>query len=238
MMPRLLRLIKQNPAAIVFTFSLTLLVSYALLLKEGGMRDADAVGIYAQYSLIIGCLMHFSLSLLRARKEVVKHRLIVRIPVFRVKDVVKTLSLVKYRQLCVCLPLISFASSFIFLFLLNDRETATLLFNATYLLILIAIFLQLLRPITSPRKPRLVIRVPAYVFKEYFAKERIKAYVSENPGAPFILSFQSLLIACAMLLVEGNEAMANELAVYAYYALVLGVLLQIASYFKEGRKSS
>jgi hypothetical protein len=82
---------------------------------------------------------------------------------------------------------------------------------------------------------RLTKRIPK-VSKDVFSEERIRAYVKENPGAPFILGFQTLLIACVALLVNGAEAMANELAVYAYYMLVIGVLLQLASYIREERR--
>lgn len=43
-----------------------------------------------------------------------------------------------------------------------------------------------------------------------------------------------LLSAAAAYLSLGNESYANDVAVYAYYMLVLGVILQIASYLKYG----
>lgn len=68
----------------------------------------------------------------------------------------------------------------------------------------------------------------------------IKSYVKSNPGAPLIISFIVLLIFSAVSLVQGNSAFANELAIYAYYALVGGVVLQIASFVikrsKEGEQ--
>lgn len=237
----MLRYVKRNPAVIFFALTLILLADYALLLGEERVHDADAVGRYVQYLLIIGCLTHFLTSLLRGGREVVKHRMTVRIPVYRFKEFVKAFknSIIfigrKHWQLYVCLPLLSLISSFIF-FLLGDPGKAAFLFHATCLLILAAIIMQLLRPIALPNRPRYTIRIPAYVLREYFNRKRIRVYVSENPGAPFILGFQFLLILCAILLVEGAEAMANELAVYAYYALLIGVLLQIVSYVKERRR--
>jgi len=68
---------------------------------------------------------------------------------------------------------------------------------------------------------------------------KIKGYLRENWGAPFIIAFMILLIAAAGYLSLGLENTANELAVYAYYCLVAGVILQIASYIKyeRGKKS-
>jgi hypothetical protein len=67
-------------------------------------------------------------------------------------------------------------------------------------------------------------------------KQRTKNYFKENWGAPFIIAFMILLIIAAIYLSIGNEAYANEIAIYAYYALVIGVLLQLASYIKYARK--
>jgi len=70
-------------------------------------------------------------------------------------------------------------------------------------------------------------------------KIRVKAstatYFRENLGAPFIISFMALLIICAGLLIQGNSSLANDVAVYAYYLLVIGVVLQLASYLKYGK---
>ena len=58
--------------------------------------------------------------------------------------------------------------------------------------------------------------------------------MQENWGAPFVLAFIILLIISAVYLSTGNSSKANSIAVYAFYALVLGVVLQIASYLKYG----
>lgn len=55
----------------------------------------------------------------------------------------------------------------------------------------------------------------------------LKRYFRENPGALSIIQFQVLLVACACLLIQGNSAMANEIAVYAYYLLAIGVVSQL-----------
>ncbi|RLF13321.1 MAG: hypothetical protein DRN06_08875 [Thermoprotei archaeon] len=70
--------------------------------------------------------------------------------------------------------------------------------------------------------------------KEKPMKRRMLEYLKENWGAPFILAFMALLIVAAACLSIGMEETANEVAVYAYYNLVLGVVLQLASYLKYG----
>lgn len=63
---------------------------------------------------------------------------------------------------------------------------------------------------------------------------RIKRYFKDNPGTPFIMGFQLLLLVCAGLLIQGNSVMANEVAVYAYFLLVIGVILQLVAYVRHG----
>jgi len=63
---------------------------------------------------------------------------------------------------------------------------------------------------------------------------RLKGYLRENWGSPFVVAFMALLMAAAGFLCAGSEAMANELAVYAYYCLVLGVVLQLVCYLRYG----
>lgn len=62
----------------------------------------------------------------------------------------------------------------------------------------------------------------------------ILRYFRQNLGAPFVIIFQLLLLACAALLIRGNSTLANEVAIYAYYSLVLGVLLQFVSFLRSG----
>ena len=63
-------------------------------------------------------------------------------------------------------------------------------------------------------------------------------YVGENWGAPFVITFIALLISSAVLLSLGNSGGANSVAVYSFYALVVGVVLQIVSYVKYGEDGS
>lgn len=62
----------------------------------------------------------------------------------------------------------------------------------------------------------------------------LKSYLRTNWGAPFIIIFMILLIISAFELSYGLSDTANETAVYAFYFLVAGVALQIASYVKFG----
>jgi len=59
-------------------------------------------------------------------------------------------------------------------------------------------------------------------------------YLRENPGAPFIIAFQVMLIVCAVLLAVGNETVANELTIYAFYCLVAGIIIQFIVFLKHG----
>ena len=59
-------------------------------------------------------------------------------------------------------------------------------------------------------------------------------YFYENWGAIFIIIFQVLLVTCAFFLVKGYEGVSNQIAIYAFYSLVVGVFLQFASYMKYG----
>lgn len=60
----------------------------------------------------------------------------------------------------------------------------------------------------------------------------LKGYLKENWGAPFVIAFILLLIASAVELSIGLSGTANNIAIYAFYFLVAGVVLQTASYVK------
>jgi heme/copper-type cytochrome/quinol oxidase subunit 4 len=65
---------------------------------------------------------------------------------------------------------------------------------------------------------------------------RVKRYVRKNWGAPFILGFMLLLVVAAFSLTTGLDALADEVALYAYYALVAGVVLQLVCFLKFSEK--
>ena len=66
---------------------------------------------------------------------------------------------------------------------------------------------------------------------------RIKGYVRENWGAPFIVGFMLLLIVAAASLSAGLVSLADQMAVYGYCALVAGVIGQLICYLKYGKKN-
>jgi len=65
---------------------------------------------------------------------------------------------------------------------------------------------------------------------------RVKGYVRESWGAPFVAGFMVLLLVAAASLVMGSEFFANGVAVFAYFALVVGVVLQLVCFLKYGEK--
>ncbi|MFQ6080479.1 MAG: hypothetical protein ACE5OW_02285 [Candidatus Bathyarchaeia archaeon] len=65
-------------------------------------------------------------------------------------------------------------------------------------------------------------------------KSKIKKYFKRNPGAIFVLAFQILLIAAAITPIDGNQSLTNEIAIYGYYSLVVGIMLQFITFLREG----
>jgi len=65
---------------------------------------------------------------------------------------------------------------------------------------------------------------------------RVKEYVKENWGPPFILGFMTFLMVAAVSLLMNFSVLANEVAVYAYYALVVGIVLQLACFLKYRKR--
>ena len=62
-----------------------------------------------------------------------------------------------------------------------------------------------------------------------------RVYVKKNWGAPFVVGFMMLLVVAAVCLLMGFVVLADEVAVCGYYALVVGVVLQLGC-FLRGRK--
>jgi heme/copper-type cytochrome/quinol oxidase subunit 4 len=67
--------------------------------------------------------------------------------------------------------------------------------------------------------------------------EKIRGYVRENWGAPFVIGFMLLLVVAAASLAIGLDFLANEVTVYAFCALVAGVVLQLVCFLKYGERS-
>lgn len=66
---------------------------------------------------------------------------------------------------------------------------------------------------------------------------KVKGYFKENWGSPFILGFMLLLIVTAVSLSAGLSSLADVVAVYGFYSLVVGVFLQLASFMKYRGKT-
>jgi hypothetical protein len=66
---------------------------------------------------------------------------------------------------------------------------------------------------------------------------RVKGYVKENWGAPFIVGFMTLLMVAVVSLLMGLAVLADEVAVYAYYALVFGFVLQLVCFLKYSKRN-
>lgn len=65
---------------------------------------------------------------------------------------------------------------------------------------------------------------------------KIKGYLKDNPGVPFVVGFQVLLVVCVGLLIQGSPAMAEEVAIYAYFLLVIGVVLQLVVFVRRRKE--
>ncbi len=65
---------------------------------------------------------------------------------------------------------------------------------------------------------------------------RVKKYVKENWGSPFIMGFMLLLVGSAVSLSFGLSSLADNIAVSAFYALIVGLILQVVSLLRIGRK--
>ncbi len=59
--------------------------------------------------------------------------------------------------------------------------------------------------------------------------KNMPTFLIENPGTPFIAAFVFLLLASAVYFSAGNQNLANVLSEYAYYAILIGVVLQAIS---------
>ena len=77
--------------------------------------------------------------------------------------------------------------------------------------------------------------MPKDSVKEFLLK--IKVYFRENWGAPFILGFMLLLMVAAASLLMSLDILANGVAVSAYYALVIGVVLQLVCFLKYAKRN-
>jgi hypothetical protein len=63
-------------------------------------------------------------------------------------------------------------------------------------------------------------------------------YLKENPGTPFVLAFMVLLVSAGALLLVDQSVEAYVAGVYAFYSIVLGVVIQVGVIVRDGRKHS
>jgi hypothetical protein len=61
----------------------------------------------------------------------------------------------------------------------------------------------------------------------------VKRFFRANPGAVFILGFQVLLVACAAMMVFGFSFLAEDVAVVAYFLLVVSVVFQLVCFVRD-----
>lgn len=67
---------------------------------------------------------------------------------------------------------------------------------------------------------------------------KLVRFLRENPSAWFILGFQVLLVACAVMLVFGLSFLAEGVAVVAYFALAVGVVWQLIWFLRHDSNSA
>ena len=73
-----------------------------------------------------------------------------------------------------------------------------------------------------------------FIFRTILKKRKHKSFAIPYDRLPIGIALV-LLVVTAGALASGNEKMANDLAIMAYYLLVLGVALQIINYIREQR---
>ena len=65
---------------------------------------------------------------------------------------------------------------------------------------------------------------------------KLKTYVKNNWGAPFVIGFILLLVVAAALLGTGLSVPAEVVGAFAYFSLAIGVILQFACYLRSEKK--
>ena len=66
---------------------------------------------------------------------------------------------------------------------------------------------------------------------------KVKGYVKANWGSPFIMGFMLLLVAADVLLSLEMSFLANAIAIFAFYALIAGVVLQLVCFVKMPKRN-
>jgi hypothetical protein len=63
-------------------------------------------------------------------------------------------------------------------------------------------------------------------------RAKIKTYIKQNWGTPFVVLFMLLLVVAALFLSIGSTLPAEVIGALAYFSLVAGVILQLARFLK------
>ena len=109
----------------------------------------------------------------------------------------------------------------------------TLLVSVAVILVVGVLLIGVIRRKKSP-KATVSLSLQEVQAAESQYRIRIKvSYFRENWGAPFIIGFMALLLVSATGLSLSQKGLANDIAIYAFYLLVVGVILQIVSYAKH-----
>ena len=75
----------------------------------------------------------------------------------------------------------------------------------------------------------IAVTISFYLWLAAEGHPRFRLYLRSNYGAPFVAAFIVLLVAAAVFESLGTGGIANTLAEYAYFAIVIGVVLQVIS---------
>ena len=90
------------------------------------------------------------------------------------------------------------------------------------------------RPLILSAALYLFALLAVFLLRLALKKYRGKWFAIPYDRLPIAIAL-ALLVTAAGVLTSGNEKMANDIAIMAYYLLVLGVTLQIINYIREQR---
>jgi len=64
---------------------------------------------------------------------------------------------------------------------------------------------------------------------------RVKLYFTANWDAPFVMGFILFLIIGAIFLSIGSTAFAGSVAAFAYYSLIVSIVLQLVCFLRDSK---
>jgi hypothetical protein len=77
-----------------------------------------------------------------------------------------------------------------------------------------------------------------YIWLAADGHPRFRLYLKSNYGAPFVIAFIVLLVAAAVFESMGTGGIANTLSEYAYFSILIGVVLQVIASRKNDADST